>query len=291
MKYVRQLDGFPDGDTFNIPSIGQFATDNYVEDTEVTMRPLDTGNFTFTITEYPSSGTYITKKNMQDIFYMNELVSSFVPGMQRAILEHVENKVLGLPESIYTANQQGSINGAFHRMAGGNTGRIELADFAYAKYALLKAQVPQTNLVAIVDPSVAYTVETLSNIVSVSNNPQWEGLVKDGITTGMKFISNVYGFDVYCSNYLPDVADSALPERDGTTTNNYSSVNGKANYFFSATGGTTLPFVGAWRQEPEVDVNYRAEKQRWEYITTARYGAKLFRPENMVTVVHTPTVT
>jgi hypothetical protein len=80
-------------------------------------------------------------------------------------------------------------------------------------------------------------------------------------------------------------------ERDGTTANNYASVNGKANYFFSAAGGDMLPFVGAWRQQPEVDVEYNKDYQRWEYVTTARYGAKLYRPENMVTIVHTPTVT
>ena len=31
-RYVRMLDGFPDGNTFNIPSIGQAQVDNYTED-------------------------------------------------------------------------------------------------------------------------------------------------------------------------------------------------------------------------------------------------------------------
>lgn len=288
-QYVRMLEGFPDGDTFTIPSVGDARTDDYAEDTAVQYRPLDTGEFQFSITEYLSSGHYITKKAEQDMYYMNELVSSFVPKQRRAIMEHFEATALAAPEASYSANAQGAINGAYHRMSGGNSGVLELADFAYAMFALKKANVPQTNMIAIVDPSVEYQLNTLSNLVSVSDNPRWEGIVADGIATGMKFVKNVYGFDVYTSNFLADVTDSALPERDGTTTNDFSSTNGKANLFFSA-AGDVLPLVGAWRQMPEVDVEYNKDYQRTEFVTTARYGVKHYRPENTVTIVTNPNV-
>lgn len=283
-SYVRMLDGFPDGDTFKIPSIGDARTDDYVEDTAIKYRPMDTGQFQFTITEYISSGHYITKKAEQDMFYMNELVSSFVPKQRRAIMEHFEATILAEPEDNYAANAQGQINGAYHRMAGGNTGRIELADFAYAQYALKKANVPQTQMIAIVDPSVEYYINTLSNLVSVSDNPRWEGIVADGIATGMKFTKNIYGFDVYTSNFLPDVTDNALDERDGTTANDFSSTAGKPSYFFSA-APDVLPIVAAWRQEPTVDTEWNKDYQRTEFATTARYGKGFLRPENMVSVV------
>lgn len=288
-RYVRMLEGFPDGDQFNIPSIGDARTDDYAEDTAVQYRPLDTGEFNFSITEYLSSGHYITKKAEQDMFYMSELVSSFVPKQRRAIMEHFEATALKTPEDAYAANAQGAINGAYHRMSGGNSGRLELADFAYAQYALKKANVPQTNMVAIVDPSVEYHINTLTNIVDVSNNPRWEGIVADGIATGMRFVKNIYGFDVYTSNFLPEVTDSALPERDGSTTNDFSSTAGKANLFFSA-AGDVMPIVGAWRQMPEVDSEYNKDYQRTEFVTTARYGVKLYRPENMVSIVTTTNV-
>lgn len=288
-QYVRMLEGFPDGDTFTIPSVGDARTDDYAEDTAVQYRPLDTGEFQFSITEYLSSGHYITKKAEQDMYYMNELVSSFVPKQRRAIMEHFEATALAAPEASYSANAQGAINGAYHRMSGGNSGVLELADFAYAMFALKKANVPQTNMIAIVDPSVEYQLNTLSNLVSVSDNPRWEGIVADGIATGMKFVKNVYGFDVYTSNFLADVTDNALPERDGSTTNDFSSVNGKANLFFSA-AGDVLPLVGAWRQMPEVDVEYNKDYQRTEFVTTARYGVKHYRPENTVTIVTNPNV-
>lgn len=283
-NYVRMLADFPDGDTFKIPSIGDARTDDYAEDAAVQYRPLDTGQFQFSIDEYISSGHYITKKAEQDMFYMNELVSSFVPKQRRAIMEHFEATVLSKPEEAYSANAQGQINGAYHRMAGGNSGRIELEDFAYASYALKKANVPQQQMVAIVDPSVEYYINTLSNLVNVSNNPMFEGIVADGVATGMRFVKNIYGFDVYTSNFLPDVTDSALPERDGSTTKDFSSAAGKPCYFFSA-AADVLPLVAAWRQEPEVDTEFNKDYQRTEFVTTARYGSKLYRPENMVSVV------
>lgn len=286
--YVDMLTEFPDGDQFNVPSVGDAQVDDYVEDSAVQYRPLDTGEWTFTIDEYLSSGTYITRKAEQDMYYMNQLVTSFVPKQRRAIMEHFETTVLEKPEAILgaSANGQYAINGAYHRMAGGNSGVIELADFAYAQYALKKANVPQENLVAIVDPSVEFILNTLTNIVNVSNNPMWEGIVADGIGTGMRFVKNVYGFDVYTSNYLPEVTDNALPERDGSTTKDYSgtATTGRANYFFSA-ASDVLPWKAAWRQEPVVDTEWNKDLQRTEFVTTARYGTKLFRPENMVTVV------
>ena len=108
--FVKMLTEFPDGDEFKIPSIGDARTDDYSEDTAVKYRPLDTGQFQFSITEYKSSGTYITKKAEQDMYYMNELVSSFVPKQRRAILEDWEAHVLERPEAAYSANQQAQIN-------------------------------------------------------------------------------------------------------------------------------------------------------------------------------------
>jgi len=283
-KYVRMLDGFPDGDTFTIPSIGQAQVDDYAEDTAVQYRPLDTGEFQFTIDEYLSSATYITKKAKQDSFYMNQLVSRFVPEMERAIMAHFETTTLATPEVGVSANSNEAIDGIEHRWAAAGTGAvIGIEDFARARYALKKANVPDRNLVAIVDPSVEFTLNTLTNLVSVSDNPRWEGIVSDGIASGMTFLKNVYGFDVYSSNYLKDITDSALPTSADANVD-FSSVNGKANLFFSA-DMTANPFVGAWRQEPDVDYDYNKDFQRDEYVMTARYGVKLYRPENMVRVV------
>ena len=288
-RYVRMLEGFPDGNTFHIPSIGQAQVENYSEDTAVNYRPLDTGEFTFTVDKYLSSATYMTKKAEQDVFYSSELMSRFVPEQERAIMEHFESTTMAAPEAGVSANSAESIDGIAHRISGGNAGKIQVEDFAFARYSLKKANVPDQAMVAIVDPSVEFTINTLSNLANVSNNPRFEGIVSAGIATGMRFVANVYGFDVYTSNYLADATDSALAERDGSTTNDFSSTAGKVNLFFSASP-TVNPFVGAWRQMPEVDYEYNKDYQRHEYVTTARYGVKKYRPEGIVTIVSDPAV-
>lgn len=276
-QYVNWLSEFPDGDTFTIPSIGEAQVENYTENSGITYAPLDTGEFQFTITEYLASGIYITEKAKQDMYYMNQLVSQFVPKQERAIMEDVEAFILNL-QSGQTASTANSINGASHRFVASGTNEVfTVADFAKARYALKKANVPDTNLVAIVDPSVEYTINTLTNIANVSNNPHWEGIVSSGVATGMRFVKNVYGFDVYVSNNLADANEQI--DSAGPTT-----AAGKANMFFSAASDVT-PFIGAWRQMPKVDSEFNKDKQRDEYVVTARYGAKLYRPENLVCVL------
>ena len=287
---VRILDGFPDGDTFTIPTIGETTVSTYTEDNAVSYVPMDTAEFQFSIDKYLQSASYITKKAAQDSFYAAQLEARFVPEQARAIMEHFEATTMAAPEVGVTANSAETTDGVAHRVSGGNGGRLELADFAFARYALKKSKVADRSLVAIVDPSVEYQLNTLTNLVNVSNNPQWEGIVREGIATGMRFVANVYGFDVYTSNYLKNtVADSALLEKDGSTANDFSTNNGVANLFFSADAGSN-PFVGAWRQMPEVDYEYNKDYQRHEYVTTARYGVKKYRPEGIVTIVSNPAV-
>jgi hypothetical protein len=289
-RYVRMLDGFPDGDTFTIPTIGETTVADYTEDAAVSYVPMDTAEFQFTVDKYLQSASYMTKKAAQDSFYSAQLEARFVPEQERAIMEHFETTTFASPEVGVTANSAETTDGVAHRIAGGNSGRIELADFAFARYALKKSNVPDRGMVAIVDPSVEYQLNTLTNLTNVSNNPMWEGIVRDGIATGMRFVANVYGFDVYTSNYLKaTVADAALLEADGTTAQDFSSNNGVANLFFSSDAGAN-PFVGAWRQMPEVDYEYNKDYQRHEYVTTARYGVKKYRPEGIVSIVSNPAV-
>lgn len=276
-RYVDMITDFPDGDTINIPSIGQAETYDYEEGQAVRYTGMDTGNFTFSITDYKASATYITNKMKQDSFYMSRLVSSFVPKQSRAISVAMETDIMAVGNAGQTASSVNAINGADHRWVGSGTNEVmSVTDFAKAKYALQKANVPMTNLVAIVDPSVEFTLNTLTNITNVSNNPQWEGIITSGHASGMRFIKNIYGFDVYMSNYLP----SGIAE----TVDGVSTTVGVANYFFSA-APDVLPFVGSVRQPPKVDSEYNKDLQREEYVTTCRYGFKLFRPENLVVVL------
>ena len=280
-QWVNWLSEFPDGDQFTIPSIGESTIRDYVEDTDVVFDSLDTGEFTFTITDYVSSGHYITEKARQDLFYASELESKFVPSQARALGERIETDIMALgaggASGGQTADATNSINGAEHRFVASGTNEVFTpADAAKALYALKKANVPGSGLIAIVDPSVEYAINTITNITSLSDNPRWEGIIATGIGSDMRFVKNIFGFDFYVSNYLPTANE---------TIGGVSTTAGVANIFFSAASSDILPFMGAMRQMPKVDGSYNIHKQREEYVTTARYGLKVFRPENLVCVL------
>ena len=283
--WVNWLSEFPDGDTFTIPSIGESTIRDYTEDTDVVYDSLDTGEFQFSITEYKSSAHYITEKARQDLFYASQLEAKFVPSQARALGEQLETDILALAaggaSGGQTADDDNDINGAEHRWVAQGTNEVmTVADFAKALYALKKANVPSSNLIAIVDPSVEYEMNTLTNLVNMSYNPRWEGIVTSGIASDMRFIRNIFGFDVFVSNYLADAGTSGSETIDSVT-----AAAGKCNVFFSASSTDLLPFMGAMRQMPKVDAEYNKDMQREEYVTTARYGLKVYRPENLVVVL------
>jgi hypothetical protein len=283
MKFVKIISDFPDGYTINIPSIGEAESADFVEGQAIKYNAMDTGNFTFSFDQYKYSAHSISEKFKRDSYYASDVIAAFVPREHRALMEAVETRILAQANSGQTASNTNTINNAYHRFVGSGVDAsgnrtIALPDFAAAWYALFKANVPQTNLCAIVDPSVAYTLQTQANLVSlISPNQKWQSVVSDGAVSGFKFMYNVYGFDIYISNYLPN----GISE----TVNGTAVTNGVANYFFSATPGDTSPWVGAFRQMPTVYSKFNMDLQQEEYATICEYGFKLYRPENMVTVL------
>lgn len=212
---------------------------------------------------------------------MNRLVSSFVPKMSRAIQKAMEVDMLATGNAGQTASSLNAINGGNHRFVGSgvvnSVAAISPKDFALANFALNKANVPPDNRIAIVDPSIGFQLETLTNLVNVQNNPKWEGVIDTGLVKGLTFGKSVYGFDVYISQNLPQGITETVNSQTVTT-------NGVSNVFFSA-AGDVLPIVGAIRQPPKVDSDYNKDLQREEYVTTTRYDFKLYRPENYVCIL------
>lgn len=278
-KYIDWITDFPDGTTLNIPSIGQAEVLDYAEGQSIRYTAMDTGNFTFTINKYKSSATYITEKMKQDSYVMGRLVASFIPKQARALAKVMEVDALAIGPTSQTASNLNAINGANHRWVAGGTNQVmTVNDFAKANFALDMANVPRVNRVAFVHPSVEYTLSTITNLSNLSNNPRWEGIVKSGMSTGTRYLTSIYGFDVYVSQNLNAISA-------GETINSVAvNTTGVANVFFSA-APDVQPIVGCVRQAPKVDSEYNKDLQREEYVTTTRYDFKLFRPENMVCVL------
>ena len=284
-RYVRMLNGFPDGNQFTIPSVGELPMRETAELTPVVYDAMDTGEFNFTIDRYVESATYITDKAKQDSYYAQQLIGMFPTKMRRALDENLETSVFSLANT-QTANNLNTINGAAHRFVASGTSNTTLAldDFAKAKFALDKAQAGGSR-VAIIDPSQEYVFNQLVGAQAFINNPQFGGIVNGGFVnevTGMRFVKNIFGFDVYVSNFLATPTD--------TTINSVTVPASPVTNVFMSVGGDLTPFVGAYRQMPRVEYERNKDMRRDEYVMNARFGLKLYRPECLVSVISKSTI-
>src|SRR6266478_8747583 len=191
MKFVKVLQDFPDGYTLNIPSIGEAETADFNENQAVKYNQMDTGNFQFSFDQYKYSANAISEKFKRDSFYSSDVVAAFLPRQHRALMEAVETRIFAVANSGQTASNPNTINTADHRWVGHGTSQaIVIQDFAKAQYALTKANVPLTNLCAVVDPSVAYTLATQANMFNLlSPKKMWVIVAKDGIIKGLSSVS------------------------------------------------------------------------------------------------------
>jgi len=282
MQFVRMLNDFPDGFNFNIPIIGEAEVSTFNEGQAMKFQQMDSGNFQFNFTDYVYSGNSMTEKFKRDSWLSPQIIALFPQRQHRALMEYFETRVWAVGNAGQTASSLNTINGASHRWVATGTGNgvpaLSFNDFAKVRYALTKSNVPMRNLVAIVDPSTAYTLETQANVTNLLTPAgQWQSVTREGLTTGFKYRFNVYGFDIYESNYLP----KGISE----TINSVAVTNGVANFFFDATPGDTLPWVGAWRQMPTVQSKFDMNTQTWDYATICEFGLGFFREQNFCTVL------
>lgn len=288
-KFVRMLDLPTDfgSATINIPSMGEAEVADFVEGARPKYNKFDTGNYQFTIDRYRYSANSISEKFKRDSYMSDQVIAAFLPRQHRAIMVDMEARILSVANSGQTASGLNAINGGNHRWVGsGTNGTIAIKDFALAQFSLKKANVPLTNLTAIVDPSLIYTLQTQANIVNMlTPAPKWQSIVSNVTPTGMKFEMNLFGFDMYSSNYLPACGTS----HNGTgieTVNSVATTAGVCNFLFHASSDDTSPWVGAFAEMPRVYSEFNKDTQETEYLTITEYGFKGdFRPENLVNIL------
>jgi hypothetical protein len=283
---VRFINDFGDGDNYKVSSIGELAIDQMSESVSLPERRPDTGQFVFNINEFVGVKVPFTDKFLEDDFLASAAIASLPRKMKRAFDEYMETQVLKL-QSVQTQNDDNLINNGKHRYAASGTGRtITLQDIAYARYALQKAKAPLTNLVMIVDPSFEFNTNITSTLVDVSFNPRWEGIIETGIGAGdsVRFIRNIYGFDIMVSDYLDTalVAEANLDAYDDAAVTH--TVGDVYNLAMTLADDDAKPFMGAWRRTPSLK-SWRDEDIETEYHQlSARFGLNLWRPESLVTI-------
>lgn len=291
-RFVRMIDGFGDGDNFKVSSIGELPIDQVTEGVALPERRPDTGQFVFNINEFVGVKVPFTDKFLEDDFLAPAAIAALPRKMKRAHDEYFETQIMKL-HRVQTNNDPNTINSAAHRIVANGAGReVTLQDFAYARYALQKAKAPLGGMVAIVDPSFEFNTNITSTLVDISFNPRWEGIIETGIgdSTGLRFIRNIFGFDVMVSDFVDqvDAAEAALTDYEGNTT--ASVVGDVANMFFTVADQDALPFIGAFRRAPRMETWRDWDVETDFHQLTSRFGLNLWRPESLVTIISSTTL-
>ncbi len=282
MKLAMDVSDFGDGTTYNIPSLGDVIVRDVAEDVPAVYDALDTGNFTFSITDFNSAANAVSRKLLEDGNKAPMLLAAIPRKHLRALMERFETRLFAVANAAQTAAAANAVNSQAHRIAGsGTSGVIALADFAKLKTSLDKANCPADSRVMFLDPLAENTLNNLTNIVNVSNNPAFEGIITSGFAKNMRFIRNIYGIDIYLSNRLPDISSE--------TVNGVAVSSGKAAIAMCVSDPDTMPICQAWRRMPQTHGEYNKDLDREEYITYARFGLGVKRKESLAVLIHNVT--
>ena len=272
----RDVSDFGSGTTLNIKTVGTVTIQDAAEDTPLNYSPIDTGNLQLSITDYVGDAWKVSDDLREDGSQVDSLMAMRAQESTRALGENHESRFLAVANGAHTAGNVNLVNGRPHRWVGSaesNARTITLQDFIAMKLAFDKANVPAGGRIAIVDPVVEASLNSLANLVNVSNNPMFEGIVTEGFARDHKFVKNIFGFDVYTSNFLPSLTAAEAIDASGYgLTSETAAVGDKANVFMCVADDSCKPVMHAWRRAPKTEGWRDQEERADKFQVTSRYG-------------------
>lgn len=287
----RNVSNFSSGTTLNIKTIGTVTLQEITENEDITYNPIDSGNVQLQITDYVGAGWYVTDVLRQDGSQVEALHAGQSTENLRAIQETFETRYLATLNAGQTASDDNAVNGFSHRFrASGTNQTLTEADLIDAGLAFDKANVPMASRMAIVDPVSAAAFSKRATLTSNLDaaSALTQQLVKDGFHKEHKFVTSMYGWDIWTSNRLPTVTAETLTLFDGTSS---ASTSGTANIFMSVLDDNTVPGMVAWRQPPKTESGRNRSKKRDEFDQTARWGDGIQRDDTLLVIVASATAT
>jgi hypothetical protein len=279
--FYRNIQDFMMGDTLHIKTIGSVTLQESAEDVPLVYNPIESGEITFTITEYIGDAWKVSDDLREDGSQIEQLMAARAVESTRAIQERVETDFLKTAASVYTGTPGAmTINGFAHFLVSAESNNVfALEHLIRMRLAFDKANVPAQGRVFIVDPVVE---ATLNMKVTITNDVSEFGrqILERGIASGMRFINNWFGWDILVSNRLHRAAAN-----DGTT----SIGDAVFNLGMCILDDQTKPVMGAWRRMPSVQGERDFERRADKFQTTARYGFGLQRIDTLCCVATSPT--
>lgn len=281
-SFYRTIGDFSNGDTLHIKTIGTVTLQEAAEDSPLTYNPIESGSITFRLTEYVGDAWYVTDDLREDGAQIETLMAQRSVESTRAFQEKFETDAFKTASEVYSSADPYNVNGFAHKIVSSETnGTMQLEDIIAMRLAFNKANVPAAGRILVVDPVVD---ATMNNYVSITSNitPFAEEIVKQGVSSGMQFRFNLYGFDVITSNRL----HGATNADDGT-----NSITGEVVYNLAMCilDDQTKPLMSAIRRMPRVEGERDIDNARDKFVARSRYGFGVQRMDTLGTIVTSAT--
>lgn len=290
---TRDVSNFGSGTTLNVKTVGAVTLQDASEGVPLTYNAIDTGNITLAINKYEGDAWAVSDELREDGSQIDTLAGMRASAAVQAIQESVETDFLSAANAAQTGANLNLVNARPHRWVGSaaaNARTLVVEDFIAMKLAFDKANVPQMGRIAMVDPVVEATLNSLTNLVNVSNNPMFEGIVTQGFAQNHKFIRNIFGFDIYTSNKLPTITAAEAIDASGYgLTSETAAIGDVANQFMCIADDNCRPMMRAWRRMPTTE-GWRASEEREDrFQVTARWGFGAQRIDTLGVILTHPT--
>jgi len=279
-EFYRNVGDFGSGSTLNIKTIGSVTIQEASEDTPLDYNPIESGEVTLSITDYVGDAWFVTDDLREDGAQVDSLMAARGAESTRAIQENFESRFLAVANSAQTDSDPNTINGFAHRIASSETNDVfALSQLIKTRLAFDKANVPGEGRVLIVDPVVE---ATLNGLVSITNDvsPFAKDILNTGMASGMRFVQQLFGFDIILSNRLPKGSFG-----DGTNT----VADGVANIAMCVLDDQCKPIMAAWRRQPKVEGERNKDRARDEFVTRARWGLGPQREDTLGVIITSAT--
>ena len=287
--WTRDVSDFGTGTTLNIKSVGTASIQEVFEEQPLTYTAIDTSTITLQITDYVGDAWSISDVLRQDGSQIDTLHAMRGMESTRALQEYFETRLFVVANGAQTANGDNDVNTVKHRYYAGDGAGTDLVmtleDFAFMRFAFDKANVPQFGRIAIVDPIVELTMNSITNLVNVSNNPHFEGIVNEGFAREHRFVKNIYGWDIWTSNRLPLTAGDLTNVSGHSDTAMTGAAGEVQNLFMCVASDQTKPIMRAWRQSPKVENDRNVQLKRDEFDVTARFGLGSQRVDSLGVII------
>lgn len=275
-EFYRNVGDFGSGTTLHIKTIGSVTIQEAAEDTPLEYSAIESGEVTLTITDYVGDAWFVTDDLREDGDQVDALMAGRSTESTRAIQENFETRFLEVANDAQTNANANVINGFPHRITSTETNNVfALSQLVAMRLAFDVANVPGEGRVFITHPTVEATLNGLVNITT-DVTPFAKDILNKGMASGMRFLQNLYGFDVIQSNRL-DIGNFS----DGTT----AVATGVANLAMCILDDQCKPIMAAWRRQPRVEGERNKDRARDEFVVRARFGIGAQRVDTLGVII------